>query len=42
MRLANSELTTVFQKSKTSILMLHASVKKKSNESEVNTVVQIP
>jgi len=42
MRLANSELTTVFQKSKTFILMLRTSVKKKSNEFEVNTVIQIP
>jgi len=42
MRLANSELTTVFQKSKTFILMLHTSVKKKSKEFEVNTVIQIP
>jgi len=42
MRLANSELTAVFQKSKSFILMLHTNVKKTSNEFEVNIVIQIP
>jgi len=42
MRLANSELATVFQKSKFFILMLRKSVKKKSKEFEVNTVIQLP